>query len=67
MKGMNPFFRAIIYICFILPAVMLDALWQLLTKGMTRVEKIKWLWRIPYVLIIILIIIMIALWNKGYR
>ena len=63
---MNPF-RVFVFMCFILPAVMLKALWDLITDGITSEDWKKWLWRLPYFLIVLLAILALVLWMKGYR
>ena len=63
---MNPF-EAILFLIFVLPAVMIKTLFKMLTKNMSKEDKKKWLWRIPYVLIILLFFIMLILYNAGFR
>ncbi len=63
---MNPF-QAFLFLVFVLPVIMMKDLWARLTKGMDSKEKKDFLWKIPYVLLIILVILSIILWMKGYR
>ena len=63
---MNPF-DTFLFLVFVLPVVMIKDGWRRITKNMTKEEKKKFLWNIPYVLLIILIILMIILWLNGYR
>lgn len=63
---MNPF-QTILFLIFVLPIVMIKELWKLLTGKMTKNDKKKWLWRIPYILIAIFVILTIILWANGYR
>lgn len=59
--------QIVIYLIFVLPVMMVKTAWKMLTKKMTKEEKKEWLWRIPYVLIAILVILIIILWVGGYR
>jgi chromate transport protein ChrA len=63
---MSPF-NTILFVLFVLPAVIIRKGFEMLTKNMTKKDKIKWLWRIPYALIIILVILIVILWMNGYR
>ena len=63
---MNPF-QTIIFLVFVLPAVMIKDLWKKITKNMTKEDKMRWLWRIPQVLIFLLVLLMIILWSSGVR
>ncbi|MEI7765604.1 MAG: hypothetical protein WCI93_03405 [bacterium] len=63
---MNPF-QALVFLIFVLPAIMIKDGWQRLTKNMTKAEKKEFIWRIPYILIAILVFLSIILWAKGYR
>ena len=42
---MGPF-QTILFLIFVLPAVMLKNLWKMLTKKMTKEDKKKMLWQI---------------------
>lgn len=57
----------ILFLLFVLPVLMIKDLWERVTKNMTKAQKKKMLWRIPYVLIFILLILAILLIMKGYR
>jgi len=46
---------------------MIKHLWRMLTGKMTKEDKKKWLWYIPYILLAILIILAIILWMHGYK
>ena len=59
--------QIVIYLIFILPVMMIKTAWKMLTKKMTKEEKKEWLWRIPYVLIAILVILIIILWANGFQ
>jgi hypothetical protein len=50
-----------------LPVLLIKDLWERVTKNMTKAQKKKMLWRIPYLLIIILVILAIVLLRAGYR
>lgn len=63
---MNPI-QIVIYLIFVLPVMMVKTAWKMLTKKMTKEEKKEWLWRIPYVLIGMLVILIIILWAGGYQ
>ena len=63
---MNPF-QAVLFLIFVLPAVMLKHLWKMLFGEMTEEEKKKIIWKIPYILLIALIVLVIVLWMHGYR
>ena len=60
----NPILKAIVFICFIIPWLMLKALWDLLTDDL---DWKAFFWRLPYVLIVILVIFALFLWFHGYR
>jgi len=60
-------FHTILFLIFVLPVVMIKEAWKMLTKNMTKEDKKRWLWRIPYILLGILVILAIVLWMKGYR
>lgn len=64
---MGEIFDKILFLLFVLPALMIKNLWDRLTNGMTKKQKRNILWRIPYVLIFILVIWAIVLLMKGYR
>ena len=57
----------ILFLLFVLPVIMLKDLWGRITENMTKAQKKKMLWKIPYVLILILVILAILLIMKGYR
>jgi hypothetical protein len=63
---MNPL-QTIIFLIFVLPFMVLKKGWKMLTKNITKDSRNKWLWRIPSFLLIILSVLAIILWLKGYR
>jgi len=63
---MNPL-QTILFLIFVLPVVMIKKLFGMLTKDMTKEEKKKLLWYIPYLLIFLLVVLMIILWSAGLR
>lgn len=64
---MGEIFDKILFLLFVLPVLLIKDLWERVTKNMTKAQKKKMLWRIPYLLIIILIILAIVLLRAGYR
>jgi hypothetical protein len=59
--------QTIAFLIFVLPALMIKEAWAMATKNMTKEDKKRWLWRVPYILLAILIFFSIILLMKGYR
>ena len=59
--------QTIVFLVFVLPVLMVKDLWARFTKNMTPKEKKKMLWRMPYFLIAMLVVLLLILWSYGYR